>query len=485
MKQLVIAAAAATLAAAPVVAQSAPDPHRLALAAGYKAAFLCSGRWNAGQAEADIARDDLTGIYREYQGLLAGLPAEIDEAARTVSVKFAYDMPPRIAVWRPLLGCAQLPPGAGAAALAAVPRLTPDLQQPDLVAADARPWPLGDAGAAQPLKDRRQRAALDAVVAAAFTPAFRSDKTTAVIVLKDGRIIAERYRDGWTAHTPQRTWSVAKSLTATLVGRAVQLGLVDVNTPAPVPGWQAPGDPRAAITWNQLLRMNSGLWTDGPGNRTDESYLGGAMVTQTAATMPLEHPPGSHFNYSNNDIMLAAHALSTVLRQRENGNSALAFPFTELLWKLGMTRTTPETDWRGDFILSSQVWMTARDLARLALLYQDGGKAGGEQLLPVDWPAFVERAAGAQPAGGPGYGAGFWRWGGGGGSAADATGAAAVPPLPAGTYAMNGNRGQYAVIVPGQNIIVIRRGFDHLGAGFDMPRFAAQVVNVLAARSKK
>lgn len=459
---------AAALLAAPALAQVPADPHRLALAAGYKAAFLCSGRWNAGQDDASIARDDLSGIYAEYQPLVAALPAVVDEAARTISVKFADNMPPRVALWRPLLGCAQLPPGSGDAALAAVPRLVPGLQPPDLAAADARAWPLGDAGAVQPLRRRRDRAALDAVVAKAFD----SDRTTAVIVLKDGQIIAERYRADWGMHTPQRTWSVAKSLTATLVGRAVQLGLVDADAPAPVPQWQAPGDPRAAIRWAQLLRMNSGLWTAGPGNRTDEVYLGGATVAQAATAMPLEHAPGTQFNYSNNDIMLAALALSRTLAAGADRHAALAFPFTELLWPLGMTRTTPETDWQGDFVLSSQVWMTARDLARLAILYQNGGRAGGQQLLPPDWPALVERAEGVQPASGPGYGAGFWRWGGQGGHDD-------VPALPDGTIAMNGNRGQYAVIVPGRNIIVIRRGFDLPGAGFPMPRFAAAVVATL------
>ncbi|WP_017669060.1 serine hydrolase domain-containing protein [Sandarakinorhabdus sp. AAP62] len=458
MKRLMIAA---VLAAAPVAAQTAPDPHRLALAAGYKAAFLCSGRWNAGQDEASISRDDLTGIYREYQAAVTALPAVIDEAARTVSVAFEPAMPPRIAVWRPLLGCVQLPPGA--TAVAEVPRLVPGLAAPDLAVTDAKPWPLGDQGAVQPLRRRRDRAALDAAVAKAFD----SDRTTAVIVLKDGKIIAERYRADWTMHTPQRTWSVAKSLTATLVGRAVQKGLVDVAQPAPVPEWQAPGDPRAAITWSHLLRMKSGLWTAGPGNRTDEVYVGGSQVAQTAAAMPLEYAPGTHFNYSNNDIMLAALALSRTVAKDGGSHAALAFPFTELLWPLGMTRTTPETDWRGDFVLSSQVWTTARDMARLALLYQNGGKGGGQQLLPPDWPAFVERADGPQPVGrAEGYGAGFWRWSGQAG-------------LPDGTYAMNGNRGQFAVIVPARNIIVIRRGFDLVGAAFDMPRFTAAVLAAL------
>lgn len=445
------------------------DAHRRALAAGYKAAFLCSGRWNAGQDEASIARDDLDGIYPEIQPLLPGLAAQIDESARTVSVRFSDQLPPRIAVWRPLLGCAQLPIGAPPAAARVLPRLTPDLVTPLLAASDARPWPMGDRDAARPLADAIAQAAVERLVADAFGPAFGGQRTTAVIVLKDGRIVAERYRPGWTMHTPQRTWSVAKSLTATLVGRAVALGLVRIDSPAPVPTWGAPGDPRARITWDQLLHMNSGLWTNGPGNRTDEAYIGGSTVSQTAGTMPLEWQPGTNFNYSNNDIMLAAQALS-----RRVGRGALAFPFAELLWPAGMTRTTPETDWRGDFILSSQVWMTARDMARLALLYQNGGKVGGVQLLPPWWPAHVARASGAQPAnaatGAPGYGAGFWLWGGQSG-------------LPAGTIAMNGNRGQYAVLVParrpgdGNGIIVVRRGFDHPGAGFQMARFAAEVVS--------
>lgn len=449
----------AALLAAPAAA--APTPHQRALAAGYKAAFLCSGRWNAGQTPEQIAADDLTGIYPDYQTLMAELPANIDEAARTVSVPFDDKLPPRIAVWRPLLGCAQLPVGAAPDAARAIPRLTPDFATPSLAETDAMPWPLGDAKATTKLP-RKTAAGLDKVVTAAFSQAYGSDRTTAVIVLKDGRIVAERYRPGWSMHTPQRTWSVAKSLTSTLIGRAAHLGRIDPNAPAAIPEWQKPGDPRAAITTEQLLRMNSGLFTAGPGNRTDEAYLGGATVPQTAATMPLEHAPGSRFNYSNNDIMLAAYGVEVRL-----GNDHPGFIFTQLLWPLGMTRTTPETDWQGHFILSSQVWMSARDLARLALLHQNDGMANGQRLLPPGWSGFVADKRGAQPRGrAEGYGAGFWRMDG-------------MAGLPAGTYAMQGNRGQYAIIVPSRGIVVVRRGFDAAGAGFDPAKFAADVLRSL------
>lgn len=449
------------LAALPASAQTTGTPRERALAAGYKAAFLCSDLFNAGMSEEQATAVDLTGIYREYEPLVAAMPATIDRGARTVSVTFDPKLPPRIAAWRPLVGCAQLPIGASSDAVAALPRIT--LEAPDLKAADARPWPLGNANATATLP-RRTRAAVDAVLARAFeADGFgKGGRTSAVIVLKDGRIVAERYGEGVTAETSQRTWSVAKSLAAALVGRAAMLGKVRLDEPAPVPEWQAAGDPRKVLTFDTLLRMNSGLWTAGPGNRTDASYLGGSTVAETAAVMPLEAAPGSRFNYANNDILLAVRGLRARL-----GEDALAFPFRELLWPLGMTRTVPETDWRGDFILSSQVWMTARDLARLALLYQDDGVFAGKRLLPE---GFVKASATPTMTQPPiergGYGLGVWLYG-------------ARHGLPEGSIAMQGNRGQYAVIMPAERIVVVRRGFDATGEGFDPVRFAKEVRAVL------
>ncbi|GGE13871.1 6-aminohexanoate-dimer hydrolase [Polymorphobacter glacialis] len=459
MKALLVA-----LLLAAVPAAAADTQRDRALAAGYKAAFLCSGIFNAGQTEAQVTADDLNGIYPEYQSLIAALPAKIDRTARTVSVTFDPALPPRIAAWRPLLGCASLP--IGGTNTEVIPRLTPDFRKPDLAAVDAARWPLGDRGAAV-RPPRAAAKALAAVVARAFDPAAFGGKnndtsaTTAVIILHNGKIVAERYRPGFDSHTPQRTWSVAKSLTAALIGRAAELGRIDIAAPAAIPTWSASGDPRAAITTEQLLRMNSGLWTAGPGNRTDAIYIGGATVPQAAATMPLEYAPGAHFNYSNNDIMLAALGLEARVAD------PLGFPFTELLWPLGMTRTTPETDWQGHFILSSQVWMTGRDLARLALLYsRDGIAPDGRRLLPAGWIARSTTPSGIQPPPGRGgYGLGIWLYG-------------PADGLPAGTYGFIGNRGQFAIIVPARDLIIIRRGFDASGAAFNPLAFTKEVLNL-------
>ena len=446
-------------------ANAAPDSHTRALAAGYKAAFLCSGIFTAGQTEAEVAADDLTGIYPEYADIVPTLTATIDQAAKTVAVTFDPALPPRIAAWRPRLGCAQLPIGAPASNVADLPRLD-SISAPDL---DAQAWPTGDMAAVRPLK-RRAQAKVDAAVASAFDHASfgAGTETTAVVVINNGMIVAERYRDGYGPHVPQRTWSVAKSITGTLIGRAAAVGLLDVTAAAPVPDWQTVGDPRAAITMTQLMHMASGLWSNGPGSRTDGVYLGGASVDETAPTMPLQAAPGTRFNYANNDTLLAARALRYAIG---GGRKALEFPFTQLFWRIGMTRTTPETDWRGNYILSSQVWTTARDLGRLGLLYLADGKWGTDQLLPPGWAKFVATPAPAQPAGAAagtrGYGAYFWTFGG-------------VAGLPADTYAMLGTRGQSVIIIPSRGVVIVRRGFDAWAKPpFEDARFAKAVLDAL------
>ncbi|HEX8380503.1 MAG TPA: serine hydrolase, partial [Allosphingosinicella sp.] len=390
------------LLAVPASAQVDRPEYVRAVAAGYKASFLCSDLFNAGQSEEQVSKDDLKRIYPELEPLIPALEAKIDREARTVSVAFSDSLPPRIAAWRPHLGCAQLPIGAGADSVRLLPRLGAN---PAVGRADRLPWPDGDRGAsARPKGDAR---ALAGAVAAAFDRRTygQGSETTAVLVVQDGKIVAERYRGDFDMHMSQRTWSVAKSLAGTLVGAAVQRGLIDVNAPAPVPEWRSPGDPRSAITTDQLLRMASGLHGDAAGNRTDATYFGGSSVTENAAQWPLETAPGARFRYANNDILLAVRALRSRLG---DGDKALAFPFESLLWKIGMNRTVPETDWQGNFILSSQVWTTARDLGRLGLLYLNDGMWNGERILPPGWGAYVSRHGPAQPASGHGYGATFW-----------------------------------------------------------------------------
>ena len=438
--------------------QKTPGTYERAIAAGYKALTLCSGLFNAGRTEAQLSALELKGIYPEYDAIVPTLAANIDARTKMVSVAFDDAQAPRIAAWRPNLGCTQLPIGATADAAATLPRF--DEQAPRL---DDKPWPLGDKQATA--RVRGDRRALDRSVALAFGKHFgEGSETTSVIVVQRGRIVAEKYREGFGPQVSQRTWSVAKSLTGTLIGIARSEGLADPAKPVPLAQWQVPGDPRAAITTDNLLRMASGLYSATAGNRTDALYFGGATVDQDAAASPELMPPGSTFRYANNDIVLAARGL----RESIGDNAkALAFPFKQLLWKIGMTRTVPETDWHGNFVLSSQVWSTARDLARLGLLYQNDGMFLGQRLLPEGWRRYVTTPSGPQPPTGEfGYGATFWLLN-------------RSPGVPADTFSAFGNRGQYVIIVPSRNVVIVRRGEDPAGAKFDVAQFTAEMLAAL------
>ncbi len=447
------------LAASPAYAQEA-TPYNRALAAGYKASFLCSGLFVAGRTEPQIEAEELVGIYPELEPIVPTLKANIDRTAKTVSVAFDEKLPPRIAVFRPLVGCSTLPIGADAS----VAKRLPQLIVLDGGPRDNRPWPMGDMDAVVPPKG--DEAALDKTVAAAFDKQSygEGNDTTAVVILQDGKIVAEHYRDGFGKTIAQRTWSVGKSIAGTLIGRAKQDGLFDPSLPAPIPEWQTPGDPRAAITTEMLMRMASGLHSDSAGNRTDALYFGGTAVTEQATGWPLEVAPNSRFRYANNDILLAVRGL----RAKLGDARMLSYPF-DTFQQLGMTRTVAETDWQGNFILSSQVWTTARDLARLGLLYAQDGMWDGERFLPEGWIDFVRKPAGPQPPEGEGYGATFWLFG-------------AKQGLPDGSYAAMGNRGQYVMILPEQKIVVVRLGLDSTKARFNIAKFSADVMATLTAK---
>lgn len=434
------------LIAPPALAQDAPTPHARAIAAGYKASILCGSVFNGGRAQADAEALELKGGYPEYAALVAAMPAQVDRAAGTVTVAWSDTLPPRVSVWTKGRGCVTPPPGTPVArGDAAQPPATPD----------PRPWPLGDAGVAP-----RPSARLSAVIDRAFAAGYGAGaETVSTLIVKDGKVIAERYRPGFGPFTANRTWSVAKSISGTLVGLAVAQGQLDPTDPAPIPEWRTPGDPRAAITTDQLLRMASGLHSDTAGNRTDAIYFGGTTVTEQATGWPLDVAPGTRFRYANNDILLAIRGLRTVLGEAQYRD----FPARALFAPLGMGATVAETDWQGNFILSSQVWSTARDLARLGQFWLQDGVWAGRRLLPEGWMRQMTTPAGPQPARGPGYGATLWLFGPNEG-------------LPAGSYAAQGNRGQYVMVVPEARLVVVRRGEDPAGRPFDIATFTADVL---------
>jgi CubicO group peptidase (beta-lactamase class C family) len=374
-------------------------------------------------------------------------------------VTYADNMPPRIAVWRNVLGCAQLPVGATLEAADYLPQVASRLHTPDF---DDQPWPMGDRDATAALP-ANQQTALDAVVAAAFDGNTYSGTTWGVVVVKDGKIVAEKYALGFDIHIGHQTHSAAKSFASTLAGIAVKKNRLDITRPGALKEWRKPGDPRGQITVEHLLHMASGLYGEGGGSPQAEIYFQGGTVAELAATNILHTLPGTRFLYNPPDTMLLTRAIRQAV---DNDRRFLSYPYEELYWKLGMTRTVTTSDWNGDFLMSGQTYSTARDFARFGLFYLAGGVWNGERILPEGWVDYVTTPAPVQPEGdGPRYGAQFWLYGGQSG-------------LPADAFSPNGGLGQYAMIVPSQNLVVVRRGLDTSG-GFQIARFAADVIGAL------
>jgi len=464
--QKIASFALAVVLTSPVIAQSGAEPteYDQALAAGYKAQFTCSGLWNGGKSEADVEADELSGIYPRIAKIVPALKAEIDSQERQVRVKFSEKMPPRIAIWNRQTGCTSMPIGFGG--------LRTGASVKKRIFQDDKPWPMGDVSS--PIRADQSILALRDIASEGFDGKTYGpgSKTSAVLIIHDGNIIAEKYKSGHDKHTAQRTWSVAKSIAGTLIGHSVQNGMVNIKKRVMLPQWQKFGDPRAFITIDNLMRMASGLTSDTAGNRTDAIYMGGMSVSQQAVTWPLLHPPGTKFRYANNDTLLAVLATQA---EHEDWKYKLSnympdvhdFDPNLFFNKLGMTRTYAETDWQDNYILSSQVWTTARDMGRLGLLYLNNGMWEEKRLLPETWRDYVSTASGPQPEGRNfGYGATFWLMNNSDG-------------IPKDTFAAFGNRGQYLVIIPSLKAAIVRRGYDTSETRFDIEAFTRDIVGAL------
>ncbi len=444
-----------TAALAQTVSQERLDArYDRALAAGYKALFLCGAiagaeRNGATRSVESVERWELTGIQAPLDSLVAEMrarPIRIQSvssdgapargALAAFAVEWAEGFAPRFAVNTGADGCRLAPIGMDVGTAL-------HIGEPEL-------HDLGRALTAQPMAgDDLAETGMEARYG-------QGTRTTAVVVMRNGSPVSEAYAQDFGPLIPQRTWSVAKSLAATIIGAAVERGEADVQAEAGL-GLSA-NDPRARITVDQLLRMASGRYSDTPGNRTDPLYFGGATVKESALALPLLDRPGTVYRYANNDTLAAVRAIEPTFADHSPA---------DLFARIGMEHTVAETDWAGDYIFSSQVWSTARDLAKFGQLYLDGGVLpDGTRILPEGWVDYVAAPSGPQPDGPFGYGAGFWLMNRSEG-------------VPADTFAAFGNRGQYVVIVPSRNVVIVRRGEDPVGARFDIAAFTRDVLAAL------
>jgi CubicO group peptidase (beta-lactamase class C family) len=312
----------------------------------------------------------------------------------------------------------------------------------------------------------------------AFNRPSPEQVTLSLVVVKGGQIIHERYAPGVDVTTRTRTWSTAKSLAVTLFGMLADQGKMKLDEPLPftwLPRTPLPeSDPRSAITLRHVLNMSSGLDSIDNGGLeyatgSGLSYWAGASSVEGARRRALVRQPGTVWDYENYDTLLAVYAMKLALG---DDRAYLEFPRKALLDRIGMRNTLVSVDRFGDFILSSQVYTNARDLARFGMLYLQNGMWKGERLLSQEWIDFVRTPAPATATRGNQYGGQFWL----------------VPDdrmdVPKTAYSTNGNRGQFTVIVPSQDLVIVRRGLDYGRQGFSQWDLTREVLKAIVPESK-
>ena len=360
------------------------------------------------------------------------------------SVKASFGEATREARYYSDQGCIIQIPGKPGISFTRVPVTT------TLPEASTQAWPMGDQPDKTPFPAGIDRAKVDAAVDAAF--ADPAALTAAFLVVYKGRIVAERYMPGITKDTQLESWSMGKSIASTLFSLLVKDGTYTLEQPAPVPLWQKPGDPRAAIRNIDLLHMSAGLKFVGnqepgasnTGTVLDHYYIytGAVDSYEYSITRPLEFPPNTVGRYRNCDPLTIGYLIKLAVTKR--GEQYLTFPQRALFDKIGIRRQVLETDPFGNFLITGYDYGTARNWARIGLLYLQDGMWQGQRILPEGWAKFVSTPAPAWTR--PEYGGLFWINGVGNWN------------LPPETYLAAGAGGQNTWIVPSHDLVIVRMG---------------------------
>ncbi len=290
-------------------------------------------------------------------------------------------------------------------------------------------------------------------------------RSLALVVQQGGSIVAERYGTQ-PANDFQRaveldagstliSWSMAKSITHAAVGILVADGSIDVGAPAPVPEWK--GTPKEAITTLQLLEMRSGLhfvedYVDGTASNCIEMLFGdgGPSHAAYAASQPLDHEPGTVWNYSSGTTNIISRIIGDIVSGEAGGDpddraaAMRAFLSERLFEPTGMATAEPKFDGVGDFVGSSYVYASARDFAHFGELYRSDGVTDlgrGAQILPSGWAAHAALPVATDEESGFGYGRHWWSW----------------PDIP-GSYSCHGYEGQFIVVAPDSEVVLVHLG---------------------------
>jgi CubicO group peptidase (beta-lactamase class C family) len=415
---------------------------------GYKAKVVCSAVFGCGRNADDVLALD---VAAEAYAIMRPFRTEIDRERRSVTVSF-LGMRPKTAVYRPGIGASLSPSPAGPASL-------------------PEPGPPANALPAGTARDpERLERAFDAAFAEKNPKRLR--RTRAIVVLKDGKLVGERYAPGFSAECRMPGWSVTKSLVNALVGILVRDGKLDVKRDRLFPEW---GDERAKITLDDLLRMKSGLEFaevyEDPLKDVTQMLFNREDAAAYAADKPLAHPPGTVWSYASGTTNL----ICRLIRETLDGplEETLAFPRRSLFGPLGMSSALFEPDGAGTLVGSSFGFATARDWARFGQLYLQDGLWDEKRILPPGWTAYSTRPTPESPDGR--YGAHWWLqlpevFGGGSPEAAR---------IPEDAFYALGHEGQTVTVVPSRGLVAVRHGLSIRIDAWNQARFVSDVLEAL------
>jgi CubicO group peptidase (beta-lactamase class C family) len=436
---ILILAATTALGALAMSAARARDVPKVAT--GFIANILCSETFVSGLQPEKIV-SETTDAMPGANLIAWAMDYRVDRARRDVTVSL-FGLSKSHAVYREGLGC-YLDHGDAVAEVSVPPA---DPKQPALLPDIAGPAVVTPA-------TPQLAAALDRAFAEEQPP---HRHTRAVVVLKDGHVVAERYAEGFGIDTPILGFSATKSVISALTGILVRKGALTLDQPAPVAAWQGAGDPRGAITVDHLLRHTAGLAI----GSSLEASLGAAFepvnrmkfmesdMAGYAESLDLATPPGSVWNYNDGNFIILSH----LIRNAAGGEAAdvIRFARQELFTPLGMRNVTIEFDASGNPEGSSQMLASARDWARFGALYLNDGVVGGKRILPEGW---VNYSASPTKNAWVGYGAGFWT------NLGDSFGASyrVEHGWPRDAFFAKGTIGQYVIIIPSERLVIVRLG---------------------------
>ncbi len=426
-----------------------------AVGAGYAAELMCGGVFVMGREPAQVLSDDILPV----NPLLKYASVEVDRAKDTVTASL-FHLARSTALYRPGLGCTL----AGKEGVAALEKQAEGIV-PMEMRDRAAPWPAGDQVQTQ------ESPALSRALDDAFADGTGG---RALLVVQDGRLVAERYAPGFSKDTRFLGWSMAKSVTSALVGTLAAGGKADLDAPAPVPDWKDATDGRQTITLRQLLTMTSGLHfteTYLPGDDSTAMLYRADDMGSYAATRALDHKPGAEWRYSSGSSDIISRQIFTAA----GGTAAGAYNYmrTHLFEAAGMTSAIFEPDASGSPVGSSYLYMTARDWARFGQLYVSEGQAGFQRVFSKEWAAETRKPALAD--GKPiAYGLQFWL-------NSDGTDGAKLrlPDCPADLFMAEGHNGQVVAIIPSERVVLVRLGWTTGEAQFDTNRHFVAILDAL------